>query len=181
MIEVSTLSEQLGLVSELVDWYRDATSVAYGRFLIDLSPRRDDRLGYLTNTGSNHSKLYIPDWLKQSKILDDEHTKTIYSPSVPFIFPQTQKSFPSVLLKRVYSVSLRMHNKSAQRKPAKHKKTSRGKNSKRGLTIVSKRTTSKPRRDVLASEKGLQLSKVITPPVINHLSWYGAVFLRSCF
>ena len=49
-----------------------------------------------------------------------------------------QKSFPSVLPKRVYPVSLRMHKKSAERKPAKHKKTSRGKISKRGSTIVSK-------------------------------------------
>ena len=49
-----------------------------------------------------------------------------------------RKSFPSVLPKRVYPVSLRMHNKSAQRKPAKHTKTSRGKISKRNSTIVSK-------------------------------------------
>ena len=49
-----------------------------------------------------------------------------------------QESFPSVLPKRVYPVSLRMHNKSAQRKPAKHKKTSRDKISKRGSTILFK-------------------------------------------
>ena len=44
-----------------------------------------------------------------------------------------------------------------------------------------KRTTWKQRRDILASERGLQLIKVITPPVIDHLSWYGPVCLRSCF
>ena len=38
-MQVSTLSAQLGLRSELVDWYRDATSVPYGQFLIELSPR----------------------------------------------------------------------------------------------------------------------------------------------
>ena len=32
-----------------------------------------------------------------------------------------------------------------------------------------KRTTWKQRRNVLSSEKGLQLIAVITPPVINHL------------
>ena len=53
------------------------------------------------------------------------------------IFPQMQKSFPSVLPKRVYPVSLRMHNKSAQRKPAKHKKTSHGKIAKPSLIFVS--------------------------------------------
>ena len=83
-------------------------------------------------------KFYIPARLKQSKVLDNEHTKSLYSPSVPIIFPKMKKSFPSVLPKRLYPLSLRMHNKSAQRKPAKHKKTSPGKISKRGSTIVSK-------------------------------------------
>ena len=136
ILQVTTLSTQLGLGSELVDWYRDATSVPFGHLLINLSPRTDDRLRYCTNTGFIPSKFYIPDRLKQSKILDDEHTKSFYSPSVPISFPQMQKSFPSVLPKRVHPVSLRMHKKSAQKKPAKHKKTSRGKFSKRNSTIL---------------------------------------------
>ena len=138
VMQVTTLSTQLGLGSELVDWYRDATSAPFGHLLIDLSPRTDDRLRYCTNTGSIHSNFYIPERLKQSKTLDDEHTKSLYSLSVPIIFPQMQRSFPSVLPKKVSPISLRMHNQSAQRKPAKHKKTSRGKFSKRGSTIVSK-------------------------------------------
>ena len=138
VMQVTTLSTQLGLGSELVDWYRDATSVPFGHLLIDLSPRTDARLRYCTNTGSIASKFYIPERLKQSKILDDEHTKSLYSPSVSIHFPQMQRSSPSVLPKRFYPVSLRMHKKSAQRKLAKHKKTSRGKISKRGSTIVSK-------------------------------------------
>ena len=138
VMQVTTLSTQLGLGSELVDSYRDATSVPFGHLLIDLSPRTDDWLRYCTNTVSIPSKFYIPDRLKQSKVLDDEHTKTLYPQSVPIIFPQMQKSLLSVLPKRVYPVSLRMHNKSAQRKPAKHKKTSRGEISKRSSLIVSK-------------------------------------------
>ena len=138
VMQKTTLSTQLGLGSELVDWYRDATSVPFGHLLIDLSPRSDDRLRYCTNTGSIPSNFYIPERLKQSKFLDDEHTKSLYSPSVPIIFPQMQKYFPSVLPKRVYPVSLRMRNKSARRKSAKHKKTSHGEISKRGSTIVSK-------------------------------------------
>ena len=43
VMQISTLSEQLGLGSELVDWYRDETSDLYGHLLIDLSPRTDDR------------------------------------------------------------------------------------------------------------------------------------------
>ena len=137
VMQVTTLNTQLGLGSILVDWYRDATSVPFGQLLIDLSPSTDDRIRYCTNTGSIPSKFYIPDRLEQSIILDDEHTKILYSPSVPFIFPQMQKSFPSVSPTRVYPVFLRMHKKSAQRKPAKHKKTSRGKILRRSPTIVS--------------------------------------------
>ena len=42
VVQVSTLSAQLGLRSELVDRYRDATSVPYGHLLFDLSPRTDN-------------------------------------------------------------------------------------------------------------------------------------------
>ena len=136
VMQVTTFGAQLGLGSELVDWYRDATSVPFGHLLIDLSPRTDDRLRYCTNSGSVPSKFYIPERLKHLRNLDDEHTKALYSPGVPIIFPQMQKSFPSVLSRRVYPVSLRMHSKSAQRKPAKHKKTSRGKVSKRSLVAL---------------------------------------------
>ena len=137
-MQVTTLGTQLGLGSELVagNWYRDVMSVPLGRLLIDLSPLTDDRLRYCTNTGSIPSKYYIPDRLKQSKVYDDEHTKSLHSTSVPIIFPQMQKSFPSVLSERVYPASLRMHNKSAQGKTAEHKKTSRGKISKQRSTIV---------------------------------------------
>ena len=62
VMQVTTLSTQLGLRSELVDWYRDATSVPFGRLLIDLSPRTDGRLRYCTNSGSVPSVkiLYSP-------------------------------------------------------------------------------------------------------------------------
>ena len=137
VMQVTTLSTQLGLGSELVDWYRDATSVPFGHLLIDLSPRTDDRLRYCTNSGSIPSKFYIPERLKHLRTLDDEHTKFLYSPSVPIAFPQMQTPLSSVLPKRVYPVSIGMHNKSARRKPAKHKKISRGKISRQNLTFVS--------------------------------------------
>ena len=117
VLQVTTLCTQLDLGSQPVDWYRDATSVPFGHLLIDSSLLTDHRLRYFTNTGSIPSKIYTPDRLKQSNILDDELTKSLYSPRVPINFPQMQKSFPSVLRKRVYPVSLRMHNKSAQREP----------------------------------------------------------------
>ena len=108
-MQVTTLSTQLGLGSELVDWYRDATSVPLGHLLIDLSPRTDDRLRYCTNSGYVPSKFYIPERLKHLRTLDDDHTKSLYSPSVPIAFPQMQKPLSLVLPKRVYPVSMRMN------------------------------------------------------------------------
>ena len=125
VMQVSTLTAQLELGSELLDWYLAATFVPYVHLLIDVSARTDDRLRHCTNTRSILSKFYFPDRLQPSNILDDEHTKSLNSPSVPIIFPQTQKSFPSFWPKKVYQVPLPMYSKSSQRKPAMHKKTSR--------------------------------------------------------
>ena len=151
VMQVTTLSTQLGLGSELVDWYRDATSVLFGHLLIDLSPRTDVRLRYCTNIGSVPSKLYIPERLKHLRTLDDEHTKSLYSPSVPIAFPQMQKSLSSVLPKRVYPVSIRMHSKSTQRKLSNHKKTSRGKVSRRSVVTIAKKNNleAKKKRSVV--------------------------------
>ena len=151
VMQVTTLSIQLGLGSELVDWYRDATSVPFGHLLIDLSPRTDDRLLYCKNSGSVPSKFYIPERLKPLRTLDDEHTKSLYSPSVPIAFPQMQKPLSSVLPKRVYPVPMRMHSKSAQRKLANHKKTSGGKVPRRSLATFTKKNNleAKKKRSVV--------------------------------
>ena len=150
-MQVTTLSTQLGLGSELVDWYRDATCVPFGHLLIDLSPWKDDRLRYCTNSGSVPSKFYIPERLKHLRTLDDEHTKSLYPLSVPIAFPQIQKSPSSVLPKRVYPVSMRKHCKSAQRKLANHKKTSRGKVSRQSLVTIAQKNNleAKKKRSVV--------------------------------
>ena len=139
VIQVTTLSTQMGLGSELFDWYGDATSVPFGQLLIDLSPRTDNRLRYCTNSGSVPSKIHIPERLNHLRTLDDEHTKYLYSPSISIAFPQMQKSLASVLPKRVYPVSMRMHNKSTQGKLASHKKTSRGKVPRRSLVTIAEK------------------------------------------
>ena len=151
VMQSTTVSAQLGLGSELVDWYWDATSVLFGHFLIDLSPRTDDRLRYCTNSGSVPWKFYFPGCLKRLRTLDDEHTKFLHSPSVPIAFSQMQKPLSSVLPKRVYPVSMRMHNKSAQRKLASHKRTSRGKVSRRSLVTIAKKNNleTKKKRSVV--------------------------------
>ena len=153
VMQVSTFSTQLGLGSKLVDWYRDATSVLFGHLLIDLSPRTDDRLHYCTNSGSVPSKFYIPELLKHLRTLDDEHPNFLYSPSVPVAFPQLQKSLSSVLPKRVYPFSMRMHSKTTQRKLASQKMHHVVKFQDKVWLLSLKRTTWKQRRNVLSSQK----------------------------
>ena len=65
VMQVKRFSAQLGLGSELVDWYRGPTFMTYGHLLIDLLPRMDNRLDFCTNTGSIPSKFCIPERLKQ--------------------------------------------------------------------------------------------------------------------
>ena len=155
-MQVTTLSSQLGLGSQLVDWYRDATSVPFGHLLIDVSPRTDNRLCCCINSGSVPSKFYIPERLKHLRTLDDEHTKSLYSTSVPIAFPQMQKSLSSVLPKRVYPVSMRMHSKSAQKKLAnRKKKTSRGKFSKQSAVTIAKKNNLEAKKKRSVARKGI--------------------------
>ena len=153
VMQVTTLGAQLGLGSELVHWYRDATSFPFGHLLIDLSPRTDDRLRYCTNSGSVLSKFYAPERLKHLRTLDDEHTKSLYSPSVPIAFPQMQKPLSSVLLKRVYPVSMRMHSESVKGnlQPIKRHHVVMFQDEVWLLSL--KRTTWKQRRNVLSSKR----------------------------
>ena len=139
VMQVINLDAQLRHSSELVDWYWDTTSVHFGHLLIDLSPRTNDRLRFCTNSGSVPSNFYIPERLEHLRSSDDEHTNSLYSPSFPIAFPQNQKSLSSVLPKRVYLVPMRMHSKFTQRKLASHKKTSRGKVSRRNLVTITKK------------------------------------------
>ena len=92
-----------------------------------------------------------------------------------------QKSFPSVLPKRVSQVPVRMDNKSFQRKPGKHKNTLCDKISKRSSIAVPEKITWKPKREILASENWLHLIKVKTLRVINHFTSSGVDCSHSYF
>ena len=59
VLQIKTLSQQLGLGSHLKEWYQDATFVPYGRLLIDLTPKRVDSLRYCSNSGSVPTKFLL--------------------------------------------------------------------------------------------------------------------------
>ena len=169
MHQVAALSVQLGLGSALVDWYRDATSVPLGHLLIDLSPRTDDRLRYCTNSGNIPSKFYVTDNLKHMKYLDDEHTKSLYSPSIPARFPRMQNSVSKNLSRRTYPISQRLHRQPAASKMSEIKRRHALKYTDKIHELSLKRTTWKQRRSLLSSQKGLLLIRTVFPFVINHL------------
>ena len=73
VLQINTLNQQLGLGFQLKDWYQDATSVAYGHLLIDLTPKTVDSLRYCSNCGSVSKKIYLPAGI-ETKFLDDEYT-----------------------------------------------------------------------------------------------------------
>ena len=171
----------MGLGSELVDFYRHATSVHFGYFVIDLSPGTDDRLRFCTNTGSIPSKFYNPDRLKQSENLEDEHTKSLHSPSIPIIFHKCKnlflQSFPEEFIRFLCECIMNLLKGNLQR----IKKHHMAKFQSEVRLLPLKRTTWKQRRDILASQRGLQLIKVNIPPVINNWSLFAPVCPRSCF
>ena len=151
--QVATLSVQLGLESALVDWFRDATSVPFGHLLIDLSPRTDDRLRYCTNNGNFPSKFYVPDNSKHLKNLDNEHTKSLYCPSIPTLFPRMQISVTKNLFKRIYPISQRMHRQPLQGNLSEAKLSHALKYRDEIHELSLKRTTWKQRRSLLSSQK----------------------------
>ena len=169
VLQINTLSQQLGLGSQLKEWYLDATSVPYGHLLIDLTPKTVDSLRYCTNSGSVPTKFYLTAGI-ETKILDDEYPIRLYSPNISKIFPKASKTIHSQLPKRFHSVSERVFSKPIKRGASKSSERRRSKISKRNFRTNKKRTPLHKRRIILSSTKGLQLISIITPFIIKRLT-----------
>ena len=59
VLHIDTLSQQLGLGSQLKDWYTKATSIPHGPLIIDLTPKTVDSLRFWTNSGSITTFLFL--------------------------------------------------------------------------------------------------------------------------
>ena len=59
VLQINTLSQQLGLEFQLKEWYQHATSVPYGHLLIVLTPNTVDFLSYCTKSYSVPSKYVL--------------------------------------------------------------------------------------------------------------------------
>ena len=170
VLQINTLGTQLGLGSQLKEWYQDATSVPYGHLLIDLSPKTVDSLRYCTNSGSAPTKFYLPKHSQKITFLDDEHTISLYAKHVPKLDSKMQKVVFTSLPERLYRVHQRMHRKHVTRTTRRSKENRRTKISKRNKKLARKRTPLHERRKILSSTKGLNLIATITKSVIVRLS-----------
>ena len=81
VLQFKTLSQQLGLGSQLKEWYQKAAYVPYGHLLIGLTPKTDDSLRYRSNSCSVPTNIYQPAG-KRTKFLDNEYTIRLYSPNI---------------------------------------------------------------------------------------------------
>ena len=125
VVQINTLSQQLGLGSQLKDWYTKATSIPYGHLLIDLTPKTVDSLRFCTNSGSIPTIFFLPKTKQEITFLSDEHTTSLYADNVSNLFPELQENVPKKLSKRFHSVSKRMHSKPSWRTTAGNTKTKR--------------------------------------------------------
>ena len=103
-------------------------------FLIDLSPQIDNRLRFCTNSGNIPSRFIYPK-------LNDEGTKSLYSPSIPALFPRVQSSVSKQLSKRIYPICQQVHRQLAARKLVRSEKKSRPKVQRRNPPIVFKKNS----------------------------------------
>ena len=129
VLQINTLSQQLGLGSHLKEWVQDATSTPYGHLLIDFTPKIVDSLRYCTSSGSVLSKFYLSAGT-ETKFLDDEHTIRLYTPIISINFPKTSKTIHLSLSKKFHSSPQRMSSKLTTRQAKGSLKSRRSKISK---------------------------------------------------
>ena len=141
-LQINTLSQQLGLGSQLKDWYTKATSIPYGHLLIDLTPKTVDSLIFCTNSGSIPNIFFLSKRKQEISFLNDEHT-SLYADNVSNVFPELQENVPKKLSKRFHSVSKQMHSKPSRGTTTGNTKTRSNKVQRRNSSTRAKNNRNK--------------------------------------
>ena len=162
VLQINTLSQQLGLGSQFKEWYQDAKSVPSGHLLIGLTPKTVCSFRYCSNSGSVLTKTFLPAG-KETKFSDDEYTIRLYSPNILNIFRKTSKTIRFQLSKKFDSVSERVF--SNKRRASRPSERRRSKIRKKNSGLTQKRTLQE--RIILSSTERLQMISVIIPFVIE--------------
>ena len=110
LMQVTTLITRLGLETNLVDSYRDATSVAYGHLPIDMSAIKNDELCYCTNNtpiSSNNVFQFL--WSNKNLLMMNKQHLTAVK-TLESISCKCKKTSTRNLSKSFFSVSMHVHN-----------------------------------------------------------------------
>ena len=137
VLQINTLSQQLGLGSQLKEWYQDALSVPYGHLLIDLTPKTVDSLRYCPNSGSVPTKFFLPAGI-ETKFLDNEYTIRLYSPNISKTFPKSSKTSHFQSPSRFHSVSERVFSKPIRRRASRSSERNFKTNTKKNSSTQKK-------------------------------------------
>ena len=81
--QINVLGKQLGLGSDLKQWYSDATSKPYGHILIDLTPKTPDSLRFCSDITSFPTVFYLPNSRSRVTEINDQKTGLLYSKASP--------------------------------------------------------------------------------------------------
>ena len=153
VLQINTLSQQLGLGSQLKEWYQDATSVPYVHLLIDLTPKKFDLLSYCSKNGSVPTKFHLPAGI-ETKFLDNEYS---ILPVFQKFSLRLQKKFILNCPKDFIRFLSEVFCKPIKRRASRSSEKRRSKISKRNFRTHTKRTLLHKRRKFLSSFKVLQL------------------------
>ena len=101
-LQNNTLSQQLGLGSQLKDWYTKATSIPCGHLLIDLNTKAVDSLRFCKNSVSFETMFFLPKTKQDIAILKDEHTTSLYTDNLfPERIPRSPRKHSSEIVQKI--------------------------------------------------------------------------------
>ena len=155
-LQINTLRQQLGLQSQLKEWYQDATSITYGLFLIDFTPKTVDSLKYCANSGSTQSKISFTS-RNRHKNMDDEHNIRLYTPNISNVFPKNIKTIHPPLSKKFHSVPQQISSKFATRRATGSSKSRGNKISKRNIRLHKTKNFTAQKNNYLELAKRLTI------------------------
>ena len=179
VLQINALSQQLGLGSQLKEWYQDEATIPYSHLLIDLTPKTVDSLKYCTNSTSVPSKFFLSAGT-ETKFLDDEHTIRLYTTNISKTYPKIFKNSSSSIVQKSFIHFLSQCLVNLLRGQLRDLRKIYVVNYRREISELTRRRTSlHKRRTILSSPKGLELIYLITSFVIKRLTQYGSVCFKS--
>ena len=168
VLQINTLCQQIGLGSQMKEWYQDATSTPYGHLLIDLTPKTVDSLRYCTTVFQFHQGfIYQQEQKETFWMLSIQYASIL--PILQIFFPKLQKQFILHCPKSFIQLLSECLVNLLRGELKDLRKVDVMKYQREISELTRRRTSLHKRRTILSSPKALQLISVITPFVIKRL------------